>query len=136
MPVKVTRDPELPLLMATLTGEVVVEDIVEIFRRSEELMTPEDDELFRITYVGDAHTTFPEMFKAIQNATLKSGASILDQRIHTIFVGSSTWITFARNAMLQRGLEIPAFENMAMAMEYIHWRLDEATMRKQASKAQ
>ncbi|QPC82768.1 hypothetical protein G4Y79_24300 [Phototrophicus methaneseepsis] len=127
MPVEVTRDTELPLIIAKLWGQVTAEDIVELYRLSNQLMTSEDDLIYRITWIAEeSETTFPEMFKAIQKATLALPASTLDSRIHPIFLGTSSWITFARNAFLQHGRHVPAFDTMEAVMAYIHYDLEES----------
>lgn len=123
MPVAVIRHEELPLIIATLTGDVVTDDIIDVFKQSAALLKPQDEVVYRITHILDAQSTFPEMLKAIQEATLNQDASTADKRIRPIFVGTSSWITFARNAFNKRGIQIPAFDSMKTAIEYVQIEL-------------
>ncbi|QPC82767.1 hypothetical protein G4Y79_24295 [Phototrophicus methaneseepsis] len=130
MPVKVRRHAELPLIIATLTGDVIIDDVMEMFRRSAELFKPEDALVYRITHVKDATSTFSDMLQVIQSATQQEAASTSDRRVQAILVGTSSWITFVRNALQKRGVNIPLFESIDMAMEFVYLQLEETEARK------
>lgn len=119
MPATVIRLPDEPILIATLTGDATVDDIKEIYRQSNELMTEDDTHIFRITDVRQATITFPEMLKIIQNATQDMPSSTLDVRVSVTFVGESTWVRFARDAFSKKGFSMAAFTDMEPALESV-----------------
>lgn len=130
MPVEVIRLPDEPILIATLIGNVTVEDIKQIYIRSNELITDEDETIFRITDVRKATTTFPEMIKSIQMAVQELPASSRDPRVRITFVGESTWVTFARDTFAKQGIKSAAFTDMDEALDSIRLQISNPTLIK------
>ncbi len=119
MPVTVERLSNEPILVATLTGYVTVDDIREIYLQSKPLIGDASGTFYRITDVREANSNFLEMAKAIQLARQSGAASTSDNQIRVTFVGTTTWIEFARNAMVNTGTATAAFEDMETALESV-----------------
>ena len=119
MPVTVERLEGEPILIATLTGYVDYEDIKNVYIFSNELINDEDKKIYRITDTRTADSSFSEMIKSIQRATQELPGSATDKRIQVVFVGTTSWIQFYRNALQKRGIEIAAFLEMERALEAV-----------------
>lgn len=128
MPVEVIRLPDEPIIIATLSGSVTVEDIKQLYIRSNELIEEKDQTIFRITDVRNATTTFPEMIKSIQMAVQELPASSRDPRVRITFVGESTWVTFARDTFAKQGIKTAAFTDMEEALDSIRLQVTNPTM--------
>lgn len=124
MPVTVIRLPDEPILIATLTGDVTIDDIKNIYRQSNDLMTEDDQYIFRITDVREGNSTFPEMLKAIQIVTQEMPSSTMDTRVNVTFVGESVWVKFARDVFLKQGIKMAAFTDMETALESVRLRIE------------
>ena len=127
MPVSVIRLENQPILIGTLSGAVTVNDIVELFRVSAELMGDSDETIYRITDVRTATSNFIEMLGAIKAAQVGGPGSTTDPRIKATFVGTSTWVTFARNALKNPqfgGISLAAFPSMDDALTSIRIQID------------
>lgn len=126
MPVTVERLEDEPILIATFSGEVHVDDMVEMFKLSADLMGDDDTQFYRITDARDATSNFMEMFASIKEASTGQPGSTTDARIKASFVGTSTWISFARNALMNPkfgGLKLAAFETVDDALENIRMQI-------------
>ena len=117
MPATVTRLPDEPILVATLTGKFTAEDAMEVFRRSTELINDEDGIIYRITDAREADSTLPEMMQTVKVAAAQSGATTGDPRINVILVGKTTWLNFMRNNMQTRGVELGLVTDFDLALE-------------------
>lgn len=123
MPASVKRLPGERILIATMTGEVSIDDILGMYEESNKLIGEETGVFHRITDVRQATTSFPEMLKAIQRSTQEMPAASASRQIRVTFVGSSTWVDFIRNAFLARGIEMAAFQDMETALQSVRLRI-------------
>ena len=130
MPITVARLPDEPILIATFMGYITVDDIREMYQTVAALVADEPGDFYRISDVSAGETNFLEMTKIVQTATQDLPASSMDERIHVTYVGNSSWINFARDVFLKRGIMMAAFENMDMALESVRWQI------KQGKEAQ
>jgi anaerobic glycerol-3-phosphate dehydrogenase len=119
MPVSVKRLPDEPILIASLSGTITVDDIKSMYRQSSALMTPADDHIYRITDVRQATSTFAEMLKAIQESTQEMPGSAADSHVSVTFVGESTWVKYARDAFSRQGISMATFTDMESALDSI-----------------
>lgn len=125
MPVTVRRMENEPILIATFSGNVTAQDMVEMFRLSDALIEADEKQIYRITDVQTATSNFIEMLGAIKSASTGQPGSTTDPRIKAIFVGTSTWINFARNALKSPnfgGLQLAAFATIEDALESIKFQ--------------
>lgn len=123
MPVRVERLPDEPILIATFTGLLTVPDFIELYHLSSALIGTEAGKFHRITDTREATSTFPEILKAIQAAAQELPSSSMDGQIEVTFVGTSTWVSFARDVFLSRGINMSAFAEMEMALESVRIRV-------------
>ena len=122
MPVSVIKVENEPILIATFSGEVTTQDMKNMFQQSADLMGDTEDAIYRITDARTATSNFMEMLGAIKEASTGQPGSTTDPRIHTTFVGTSTWITFARNALKSPkfgNLQMAAFPSMEEGLDYV-----------------
>ena len=123
MPVTVVKVENEPILIATFSGAVTADDMREMFSQSAAIMGDAQHTFYRITDAYNATSNFVEMLGAVQAASKGQAGSTTDPRIRTTFVGSSTWITFARNALQSPkfgGLNLAAFDSMEEALSSVH----------------
>lgn len=126
MPITVKRLENEPILVATFSGEITVQDIAGMYEESSALIGDSDQRIYRISDVRDATSNFVEMFGVIKIASTGQPGSTSDPRIQAYFVGTSTWITFARNTLRTPafgGLQIAAFETIDSALEAIRTQI-------------
>jgi hypothetical protein len=123
MPVTVERLPNEPILIATLTGYVSIEDIREVYCRTARLIGDDPGVFYRITDAREATSEFTEMLKAIQVAAQGIPFATSGPRIVTTMVGTNEWITFYRNALLNRGVNVAGFVDMETALESVRIRI-------------
>ncbi|MEQ8675042.1 MAG: hypothetical protein RLP44_19880 [Aggregatilineales bacterium] len=126
MPISVKRLENQPILIATFTGNITADDMAGMFEESNTLIGENEDHIYRISDVSNATSNFVEMFGVIKIASKGQPGSTSDPRIQAFFVGTSTWITFARNTLRAPafgGLQIAAFETMDAALDAINTQL-------------
>jgi hypothetical protein len=122
MPVTVERIPGEPIIMAKLSGDLTVDDVVEMFTRSAEIIKDVEGTVYRITNVQDIKAPFVEAMKTVQAATKGRSGSTSDPRIYAMFVGNTQWVDFYRNALQQEqfgGISLPVFASKEEALEHI-----------------
>lgn len=127
MSVSVIRLENEPILIATLSGVVTVEMVLEVFSQSAELMGDNQHIFHRITDVRTADSNFLEMLGVIKEAASTSAGSTMDPRIRTTFVGTTTWMNFFRNAMMKPqfgGKKMGAFDNMDDALTSVRIQIE------------
>jgi len=126
MTVTVTRLNNEPIIIATLSGIVTATMVKEVFRLSTELMGDEDCTFHRITDVRNADSNFMEMMGVIKEAATRAPGSTTDPRIRTTFVGTTTWMTFFRNALQNPqfgGKSLAAFTDIDDALASVRFQL-------------
>ncbi len=123
MPIIVKRLPNEPILIATFTGYITIDDIKEMYHASAALIGDETRVIHRISDTRAATTNFLEMIKIVQTATQDTTFSSMDQHIQVTYVGTSTWINFARDIFAKRGVPMAAFEDIESALESVRFRI-------------
>jgi len=127
MPVTINQVENKPIIIATFSGVVKVEDVVKTFQQSAEIMGDDEQIYHRITDVRAATSNFMEMLGVIKEASTGQPGSTTDTRIKTTFVGTTTWIAFFRNALQSPqfgGKNMAAFESMDEALASVQIQLD------------
>ena len=123
MPVTVQRLPAEPILVATLVGDITIEDVMDMYQQSSTLIAGEEGVFYRIVDTREATSSFPEMLKVLQRATQEMPAATSSSQIRVTFVGTTTWIEFVRNAFAARGIQMGAFRDMDIALESVRIQL-------------
>lgn len=129
MPISVERLPDEPIIIATYSGHITINDIKTMYQTTADLMGDEQVTFHRISDVRGATSDFMEMLKTVQSSTQEMRGSSSDKRIHVTYVGTSTWIRFTSQAFASRGIVSSAFEDMETALESV--RLSIASERNQ-----
>jgi hypothetical protein len=125
MPVSVQRLPGERILIATLTGEITIEDVMYMYQQSSTLIAGEEGVFHRITDTRKAKSSFPEMLKVLQRATQEMPAATSSGQVKVTFVGTTTWIDFIRNAFATRGIQMGAFRDMELALQAVRIQLNQ-----------
>jgi hypothetical protein len=136
MPITLERLPNEPILVATYTGHITLEDIRGLYRATAELIGDEPGTFHRISDTRGATSDFMEMLKTVQTVTQEMAGSSLDQRIQVTFVGTTSWIRFLREAFAKRGVLTSAFEDLESALESVRYRVVTETSERQKVEVQ
>lgn len=115
--ITVERLPGERILIATQIGEITYEEIIEMFRQCQQLIGNDPGVFHRITDNRQATFSFTEALKLFDRATQELPASTWSPQIRVTFVGTSNWITFFRNTLATRGIQISAFTTLEAALE-------------------
>lgn len=118
----VERIPNEPIIHVTIRGHLNLDDVLDIYQRSDELRKEMPKKIYRITDVIDIQTSFGEMMQILKQATMHGGSSSVDPNITVVFVGNNHWVKLFTDAMRQgafAGKEIPVFETYDEALNYV-----------------
>jgi hypothetical protein len=118
----VHRLPGEAIVIATLRGNVDVATMQAVFQQTHECIGA-DEQIFRITDVREADSTFAEIMAIIQSISKATPGSTTDPRIRAVFVGNNHWVQMVRTAMHLKqfgAINIPMFLTIEDAIDYIH----------------
>src|SRR5688572_21236773 len=97
----VERIPNEPIIHVTIRGHLSIDDVLDIYQRSDELRKDMPKKIYRITDVIDIQTSFAEMMQILKQATTRGGSSSVDPNINVVFVGNNHWVKLFTDAMRQ-----------------------------------
>lgn len=118
----VVRIPNEPIIHATVRGYLTLEDVLDVYKRSDELRKDMPQKIYRITDVIDVQTTFTEMMQILKQATSHGGSSSIDPSITVVFVGNNHWVQLFTDALRQGAFgskQIPVFPSLDEAFAYV-----------------
>lgn len=121
MPATVQRLAGEPIVVATLSGYITVGDILTVYEETARLTEDVIGNIYRITNVLQADSSFGEIMSIIREASRGGRGSTTDPNITAIFVGTSHWLDFARQALSQPqfgGLHLAMFTELSDALEH------------------
>jgi hypothetical protein len=122
MPVTVYRLPDAPIIMATFTGEINGDVIVEMFRRSADLIEADETRVYRISDFRQATTNALAILTILKAVIVGGPGSVKDERIHGLLLGDNKWVKVGHDTLMNPvfgGFNIPLFSKMGEAMEHI-----------------
>jgi hypothetical protein len=111
-----------PIIHVTLKGHLTIEEVTEVYRRTDEMRKDMPKHIYRIADVSEVSTSFTEMMQILKQATSHSGSTSSDYSITIVFVGTNHWAKLFTDAMRQGafgGREIPIFESVDAAITYV-----------------
>jgi len=117
-----------PILIVKYVGDVTADDVREMFRLSAEIMGDADQTFYRINDIRDTDSNFTEMLDVVNIASTDMPGSSVDPRIQSSFVGTSTWLSFFRNAMSKPKFGarlMSAFDDMDDAIASIRIQIEQ-----------
>ncbi len=123
MPIIVERLATEPILIAVYTGHITIEEVLDMYRTSSELIADDPRVFHRISDTRGANTDFAAMLKLVQAANQANAGSSTDGRIQVTYVGTTSWIKFLRDTFAKRGVLMPAFEDLETALESVRYRI-------------
>ena len=122
MPVVVERVPDEPVVIATYSGVITLEDVKHLFAQTAALTADVEGHRYRISDFHDAQSTFGDIVQIMGEARTGASGSSSDPNLTTIFVGSNEWGAMVRNFFTQGqygGLNIPTVTSIEEAWEFI-----------------
>ena len=123
MPIVVERLANEPILIAVYTDHITIEEILDMYRTSAELIGDDPRVFHRISDTRGANTDFTSMLKLVQAANQANAGSSTDSRLQVTYVGTTNWIKFLRDTFAKRGVLMPAFEDLETALESVRYRI-------------
>lgn len=129
MPVTVYRLPDEPILVATFTGEVNGDVIVEMYRRSVPLLTDKDTLVYRIADFRQATSNVLAVLSVLKAVIIGGPGSTRDPRIKPVLLGDNQWVRVGRDTLKHEsfgGMELPVFDKMGAALQYIRVQIARA----------
>lgn len=121
MPVTVYKIENEPIIHATFSGEIVAEDLMEMYRRSAAIMGTSRETFLRLADFRQADSDMKSVLTLIRTAsTDMEEGSTRDPRIKGVMLGTNKWVKIAQETLNQMGLgtSIPLFEKLGDALDY------------------
>lgn len=127
MPTTVERIADRPILIVKFEGKVNIEQLKEIFARSEELTQDVDGIVYRISIIGEgANIGFADVISTVRASLSKMPGSSGDPRFRAVWVGkhqmAKLFADMLRSAPLG-GVDMPFFNTYDEAMQYIETQI-------------
>ena len=122
MPVEVSALPDKPVVLATLRGQITLDDAIHIFKRTHELRQSMPEYIYRLTDVREATSSFSEIIQIIRSGAGDLPSATNDPTITVVFVGKSQWSKLFIDAMRQQQfgqVNIPLFNTLDEALQFI-----------------
>lgn len=122
MPVTVYRLPDSPIIVATFTGEINGDIIVEMFHRTANLIHEDEQRVYRISDFRQATTSALAILTILKAVIIGGPGSPRDERIHGVMLGDNHWVKVGQDTLKNPvfgGFNIPLFAKMGDAMEHI-----------------
>lgn len=113
--------PNEPILIATGTGLLTVQDFAELFEQSRKLLAGQEGPFYRISDFREASSSFMDLIRMSQMASKGTEGSTTDPRIKAILVGTNQWVSLARTIFEQpqySAMRLPTLENVEDALTY------------------
>lgn len=118
MPVTVYRLENEPILIATFNGDIDAATMMEMYRRSHELIK-EQEIIFRITDFRHVNTSVQEVMRMMMDAQKGLPGSSSDPRIRPILLGDNKWSRIAQEIMQNLNISLPIFSAMGEALQFV-----------------
>lgn len=122
MKLKVERIPDEPIIIATLSGDITPETVMEMFAQSAYWADKLGGRVYRITDIRSTEISFPDLVVVLASCAHRQPGSPSDSRICGVLVGTHGWARFFVDSAQQEQygqLNIPVFESLDEAMTYI-----------------
>ncbi|MCA9905009.1 MAG: hypothetical protein KC547_14235 [Anaerolineae bacterium] len=126
MPVVVKRVANEPVLIATLSGFVTVDDIITMYEETAKHFANYDGHIYRITDTRGVDSSFSDLMMILAEARKKEGFTTNSGKVTAIIVGENEWARMTREAMRQQqygGLDLPGFATTEEALDYVRAEL-------------
>ncbi len=126
MPVRVTRLPGEPIIVAEVRDRMDVESIRSIFSETVALASDVDGYVYRIVDFLNAQASIRDMANALVESSKRAPGSTIDPRVKPVMVAGHNRIRFLFDAMRRKefgGIEVPVFDTMDEALTYVRQQL-------------
>lgn len=129
MTLTVERLPDEPIIIATISGEVHEDTIIEMWRQSLELAKAHGDlHFYRVTNIQAITTTFRDFIHIVRRASMGIPGSSSDPNVTVVMVTHNHWAKSFVGAVEEEqfgALHIPVYEDMQRAMLHIRREINE-----------
>lgn len=126
MPVKVTKVPHEPIVIAEMYGYVNADDALKIYEETARYRGDSQAHFYRITDASQVESSFADIIGILK--AVKQGATELAayDNVTSVFVGSNQWINMAQTGMRLGqfgGVDLPKFDSQEEALDFIRTRI-------------
>jgi hypothetical protein len=129
MPITVERLPDQPILVATYTGQITLQDVKGMYEQSGRLAGDISGAVYRISDTREAKTSLLEILRIARVAADDMPGSTSDPRIHVIFVGTNEATRMMVDVLRQPqyvGKQFAIFRSMEEALASIEYERSKA----------
>jgi hypothetical protein len=122
MPVTIYKLENEPIIHATFSGEVVADDLLQMYRKSAAIMGSSREIFYRVADFRQADSDMMNVLNIIRTASADDEpGSTRDPRIKGVMLGTNKWVRIAQSTLNQLGLgaSIPLFEKLGEALDYV-----------------
>lgn len=138
MTVTLEKMPNEPIVTATLSGEVTIAEMEEMYAKCAEIIK-EVGRIYRITRLDNTTTGFMDILKILQAAGKGNPGSSSDPNVGVIFLGSGSLIQLITNTMRQpqfAGVQLPIFQSMEDTLTYIRYDMDKRRTKEMSKQVE
>ncbi|MBC7810067.1 MAG: hypothetical protein H7175_02915 [Burkholderiales bacterium] len=140
MTLTVERLPNEPIIIATISGEVHEDTIIDMWRQSLELAKANGDQHFyRITNIQAITTTFRDFIHIVRRASMGIPGSSSDPNVTVVMVTHNHWAKSFVGAVEEEqfgALHIPVYDDMERALAYIRHEIEIAAHKNDRKSAE
>jgi hypothetical protein len=122
MSIKVEQLPDEPIIVVTLSGDITVEVVQDMFAQCAQLADDMGGRVYRLTDIRLTEITFPELVQVLSKISKGQPGSPSDPRICGVLLGTHGWSRFFVDSLHQEQygqLNIPIFEEFDAALDYL-----------------
>lgn len=123
MAVKVEQVGSEAIIVATLSGDLDLEMVTEMFAQSAKLIDEIGGRVYRITDIRLTEISFANLVLVLAESAGSQAGSPRDPRIRGMLVGTHGWSRFFTESLQQTQygqLKIPIFQDIDSALDHIH----------------
>jgi hypothetical protein len=130
MPISVARLTHQPVLVATYTGQITVQDVKSMYEESGKLAQDITGAVYRISDTREATTSLVEILRIAREAAQDMPGSTSDPRIHVIFVGTNEATRMMVDVLKQPhfvGKQFAIFRSMEEALTSVQYEISKTS---------
>jgi hypothetical protein len=126
MPLKMTKLPNEPIIIATITGILDTDVVSQMYRQTNEIMAQLGlSKVYRISDYTEANISFADLLRVTALAGTDQPGSANDPRITPLFVGTDAMVRLGADVLRQRQVNIQIFRTINDALDAIRLQMME-----------
>ena len=129
MPITVERHSSLPVLLFTYSGAIALEDMINAYYQSLQLLTPDDQVVYRVIHVKSLDSNFADILKMVQSSASNQppSAAEAEHEMPMVVVGYDKWTKLYLQMMSQPqfgAVTIPCFSTVDLALNFVSGQIN------------